>query len=371
MSTCRKKFWYLLVICAALMMWHLNGCARGIEKEGTLTEEKVNSSAVQGSWSLIVLPDMQLQTRVYPGLNHLQTLWILENKDKYNIKYVIGNGDVTDWNTQIEWERANRSFRRLDGKVPYAIAMGNHDYIPHDGSEERHTFNYNYWFAPSRFSACPTFGGVMEDRIDNAYYLFKAGGQDWLILTLEWAPRDKVLEWANSIYEKYSHCKVIVVTHAYLYKDSTRYDWATKGAEQAYAPGDIGNDGEQIWQKLVKKHQNSFMVICGHVVDDQQDYVSGLLVSQTDYGNPVYQMVVNYQQRPMGGEALLRILEFLHDGQTIQIKTYSPLNEEYLTEPDHQFVINIPDQYWDCYVDLSDFSLVTKYWLACNSLDCP
>jgi hypothetical protein len=121
------------------------------------------------------------------------------------------------------------------------------------------------------------------------------------------------------------------------------YDWATKGAAQAGAPGDVGNDGEQIWQKLVKKHQNSFMVISGHVYLDDlgvQDYATGLLESKTDHGNTVYQMVVNYQQRPMGGEALLRILEFLHDGQTIQIETYSPLNEEYLTEPDHQFVIN-------------------------------
>ena len=339
--------------------------------ECTLTEEQVNSPAVQGSWSLIVLPDQQLQTQLWPELNHLQTLWILENKVNYNIKYVMNNGDVTNWNTPWEWERARSAYSRLDGKVPYAIVMGNHDYIPYDNldTDERHTF-FNE-FPSERFTTNPTVSGVMEEgSIDNAYYLFEAGVQDWLILTLEWAPRDDVLVWANSIYEEYSHCKVIVVTHGYLYKDFTRYDWATKGASQLYAPGDVGNDGEQIWQKLVKKHQNSFMVICGHVIDDQQDYVSGLLVSQTDYGNPVYQMVVNYQQRPMGGEALLRILEFLPDGHTIQVKTYSPLNEEYLTEPDHQFVINIPDQYWNCF-DVGNLETMAMYWLACNSLDCP
>ena len=62
----RREFLKTMTAGAAAMT--LPGCARGIEKEGTLTKEQVNSPAMQGSWSLIVLPDQQLQTRIYPGL---------------------------------------------------------------------------------------------------------------------------------------------------------------------------------------------------------------------------------------------------------------------------------------------------------------
>ena len=50
-------------------------------------------------------------------------------------------------------------------------------------------------------------------------------------------------------------------------------------------------------------------------------------------------MLVNFQMRPVGGESWLRLLEFLPDGQAIQVKTYCPLVERYETGPESQFII--------------------------------
>ena len=83
---------------------------------------------VPGSWTLVLLPDTQNYSLHYPGLFTLQTHWIAKNKEKYNIRYVIGLGDITDKNTEQEWRHAQNAINELDGRVPYALVPGNHDY---------------------------------------------------------------------------------------------------------------------------------------------------------------------------------------------------------------------------------------------------
>lgn len=297
------------------------------------------------SWSLVILPDTQWYASGYPGLLHLQTQWVVENKDKYNIVYVLQNGDVTMHNNKLQWKRASEAFARLDGRVPYAISLGNHDYSNNGKEITRDTLAHNY-FPVSRFKKWSNFGRAMETgKIDNTFHTFNAGGQDYLILCLEYGPRNEAVEWANQIVEEHPGHKVIVMTHAYLYSDSTRYDWENKKRTQRWSPHNdydkLGittvNDGQEMWDKLVKKHPNIFMTINGHVLNDGLGY----LVSKGDNGNNVHQMLVNYQMLDIGGGAWLRILEFQADGKTIEVKDYSPLYEKFNTEPDNQFTINI------------------------------
>lgn len=297
------------------------------------------------SWSLVILPDTQVYTSRYPGLLHLQTQWVLENKDRYNIVYVLQNGDVTNNNLEVQWQRASQAFARLDGKVPYAIALGNHDFGPNGSTKDRTTLA-NQHFPLSRFEKWATFGGAMEPgKMDNAFHRFKAAGRDYLILCFEFGPRNEALDWANQVIEKHPAHQVIIMTHAYLYSDSTRYDWKTKNKEQAwnphaYAIADTNttiNDGQEMWNKLVKRHPNILMTVNGHVLNDGL----GFLDSPADGGNTVHQMLVNYQMLPEGGGARLRIVSFRPDGKTVEVKDYSPLYESFNTEPDNQFVFTI------------------------------
>jgi hypothetical protein len=293
---------------------------------------------VPGSWSLVLLPDTQNYSDKYPGLFALQTHWIAKNKDKFNIRYVLGLGDITNHNADREWRRAQDAYAELDGRVPYALVVGNHDYTPVNDAVSGKS-GISRYFPASKFQNWPTFGGTMKpDDMMNAYHLFSAGGIDWIILALEWAPNNQVVQWANDLLAKHPKRRAILVTHAYLYSDATRYDYAAKGGSQKNAPhspkvmqnADV-NDGEELWQKLVRKN-NFTMVLCGHVGDGY-----ALLSSKNDLGKTTHQILVDYQHRKLGGEGYLRILEFLPDRKTVRVKSYSPLYDKYLEEPNQQF----------------------------------
>lgn len=300
---------------------------------------------VPGSWTLAVMPDTQVYATSYPELFKDQTRWIAENRVRYNIQYVLHLGDVTNNNLTNQWTVAREAFALLDGRVPYAIALGNHDYGPNGGTANRTTF-FNEFFPVDRLLDWPTFGGVRDPgRLDNSYHLFSAGGADWLILALEFGPRDTVVAWANSIVSQHPSRRVILITHAYVYSDETRYDWATKGTAQRWNPHAYAaaadpegtNDGEELWQKLVRRHPNFTIVLNGHVLNDGL----GRLATPNDAGHLVHQMLVNYQMQALGGAAVLRLIEFLPDGKTVQVKAYSPFDGTYRTDPQNQFILTL------------------------------
>ena len=153
---------------------------------------------VPGSWTLVVLPDTQVYSASHPELFKDQARWIVANRNRYNIKYVLTLGDLTNNNTTNQWANVKAALSMLDGVVPYVLVNGNHDYGANGGTADRTTF-LNDYFPVTNFTSWPTFGGVMEpNRMDNTYHLFSAGGADWLILACEFGPRDSVVTWANS-----------------------------------------------------------------------------------------------------------------------------------------------------------------------------
>ncbi len=150
----------------------------------------------------------------------------------------------------------------------------------------------------------------------------------WLILALEFGPRQAAVDWANAVARRprYHDYTKLLLTHAYLYSDGTRYDWAAKGKAQSDSPHNYKgtnsdtNDGEELWNELVRNNENFELVLCGHVGDDMVDY----LVSPNDFAQPVHQLVFNAQFLPQGGQGWLRLLEFQPDGKTVHVRTYSP-----------------------------------------------
>jgi 3',5'-cyclic AMP phosphodiesterase CpdA len=286
---------------------------------------------VPGSTTLVVLPDTQYYAQKYPHFFEAQTKWIADNREKRNIAYVLHLGDITEHDVAKEWEVARRSFRMLDGKVPYALLPGNHDY-----SDGRKSLLSRY-FPVAEFKRWPTYGGLFEEnKLDNSFHLFRIGQRDWLVLTLEYGPRDETLLWANRVLDRYPDRLAIIVTHAYLYRDSTRFD-GKSGKKQRGNPYGFGNDGQQMWQKLVRRHANVMLVLSGHVA-------SGGLGYRTDPGNggnTVHQMMVDYQKSKGGGSAYFRLLEFLPDGKTVQAKSYSPALDRYKTDPQNQFTFTL------------------------------
>lgn len=292
---------------------------------------------------LVLLPDTQVYARAFPETFYAQTDWIVKNAD--TVAFVLHQGDITDNNVEKQWEVASKALHSLDGKVPYTLAHGNHDLGTNGSTDSRDSTLLNRYFPYDEYGKIQGFGGAYETgKIDNTWHTFRAGGRDWLILTLEFGPRNRVLDWAKTIIERHPDHKVIINTHAYMYSDDTRMGPGDNWLPQNYRIGketgeNAVNDGEQMWEKLVGKYPNVMFVFSGHVLFDG----TGFLASEGEHGNKVYQILANYQMKEKGGSGDLRIMTFDPANGKVDVKTYSPLLDRYDTAPDQQFVIENVD----------------------------
>ncbi len=294
---------------------------------------------------LILLPDTQTYSQDYPEIFQSQTNWIVSNSGE--IDFVIHQGDITNKNTVEQWKVAAEALRLMDGKVPYTFVAGNNDMGDGGRARTRNTDLLNRYLPYETYNKLGSLKGTYEPgKMDNTWHTFNAGGLNWSILSLEFGPRDRVLNWASGIIEANLKHKVIINTHAYMYSDETRmgegkgHKWLPQnyGIGKNSAPGAV-NDAEQMWDKLVKKHANILFVFSGHV----QNEGTGFLVSEGNHGNKVYQMLANYQRGVIGtengGNGFLRILDIDTKKGTVSVKSYSPYTDRYKTEADQQFII--------------------------------
>lgn len=314
-------------------------------------------------FTIIVMPDTQSYSKDFPDVFKAQAEWILANAD--SIAFVLHLGDiVTNSASTAQWDAAKAMYL-LDGKVPYIVVTGNHDLGTHGNSDNRTSTLFNQYFPYVKHSKAPSFGGAYEvGKMDNTWHTFQAGGIDWLVLALEFGPRNKVLDWAGSIIEQHPNHKVILNTHAYMYADDTRMG-PGKDPEHKWLPNTYGlgqlsdgtpipdddpehaNDGEEIWTKLMSQYPNTIMVFSGHVLLGG----TGTLVSEGIHGNKVYQMLSNYQNIvnaeyvvngvvknvSVGDSGFFRIVTIDPVKNNISVKTYSPFVDVYLTTPNQQF----------------------------------
>lgn len=276
------------------------------------------------SFSVVLLPDTQNYAEKYPDTYINQTLWIRKQLKADNIKFAIHLGDIVQNSTKKnEWENANRAMQILDGVLPYSMVPGNHDMVVNN----RNTSLYNQFFSPKRFQEREWYGGHKGTTNDNNYCFFEGAGLKFMVISLEFAPRDETLEWAAEVCKKYPDHRVIVATHCYM-RTSAR------DTECATSYNIAGNSGEQIWQKLIRTQPNIFLVVSGHVIG------VGLQTSTNNFGGQVLEMLTDYQGLPNGGDGWLRRLTFVPGENKIHVTTYSPLLDEYNKTATEDFSMN-------------------------------
>jgi hypothetical protein len=293
-------------------------------------------------WTFIVLPDTQYLSESYPEIFEEQTRWIVAEREALNIQFVLHCGDIVDNNNETQWDAAYAALQILDGEVPYVLAPGNHDLGDNGSANNRNTMLSTY-FPVSTFETLPSFGGTFEpDEMDDSYHVFDTPDGPWLVVALEFGPRDAVVTWADEVVRRHA-MRTVIVTHAYMYSDDTRYDWATRGTDQMWNPHSYGlaslpggvNDAEEMFQAFVRQNDEVDLVVSGHVLNDGL----GRLTSDQDGGGRVHQVLANYQFQPMGGAGFLRIMTVSADGTEIAVRTYSPYLDEHKTDPDNEFTL--------------------------------
>jgi hypothetical protein len=325
---------------------------------GSVTETLgvgTDSDPAPGAWTLAFIPDTQ---HYVDNVNNVPIYdqfmsWIVDHAAARNIRFVAHVGDIVQNNTELEWNRVMPGINRVLPVVPMGLAPGNHDYQSDSGSRVTQFNRADRCGPGSPYAAQPTLRGIFPGdapgRYDNTYHTFVANGQRYLIVCLEFGPRDPVVTWADGIVAAHPDHHAILVTHAYLYRDNTRYDWAAFGSSQGSNPHQYSiasdpagvNDGEEIWQKLARKHPNVALVLCGHVQPSPY-----FMTSIGDAGNPVHQMMFDPQAEAFGGNGFVRFLEFQPDGQTVRVKTYSPYydslgRDAWRTDPANMFDLSL------------------------------
>ncbi len=300
-------------------------------------------------YSFAVIGDTQTMCEKDPEAMESIYNWIVENKDSQKIEYVIGLGDITDDSTDGEWENAKTFISKLNNVVPYVLTRGNHDDWDdfnrnlHDGFYEttvdgmmvsgdisltdpdqpgliETTLEDGSTALITREGDTPE-GGTVKGDLTNSYRYFNIQGTDYLIMTLDFAPSGAVLEWAGSVIEAHPNHKVIIVTHAYMYRDGTTLDAGDCYPPTYYTGYTDAQNGDDMWNKTFSKYENVLMVLSGHdpwqhIVYRQDEGVNG---------NTVTQMLIDpqYVDLNIGSTAMVAMFYFSNDGETLTVRYYS------------------------------------------------
>ena len=274
-----------------------------------------SSDPTDYAYSFAVVGDTQKTNEydVQKGTDYLGGLYnyINNNAADKKIAHVFGLGDITDDYRVEEWEHVRKSTDALT--VPYSMLHGNHD--PED------MFN-TYYGAGTPYAA--QVAGHYGTTYTHTYHTFTAGATNYLVVAFGWDPNDAELDWANKVIESHPNHSVIVTTHAYLFRDGERI--TKENSTLQY------NDGNDIWNELIKHHENIVLVIGGHDVNDR------IMMKQSvgDKGNTVTELLINPQgmdeKLAKAGDiptAMVAMLYFSEDGKNVDVRYYSTSKETY------------------------------------------
>lgn len=329
----------------AIAHWEFSSSAKKVEdKVGKvnlshskfwLSESEMNTlrgNDFDPAYSFAVVGDIQYITEydMNNNTNYVQQIhqWIGNNaaSNKKNIKFVMGVGDITNADKDAEWQIAyNGISSTLNGKVNYSLVRGNHDlygggkgFDKYFGSDPIYTAQYS-----------GSNGGTYQSgSYINSYTTFTVGSTKWLIINLDFAVNDDVLNWANDVVSSHPDHKVIMTTHGYAHMDGTPISDEDSGS----LTGSAKNNGEEMWTKFASLHKNMVMVISGHmesnlITINQAKGVHGNTVSQFLIDQQTLdKKYMNKEGKPLG---LVAMFYFDKDGKNVSIEWYSTLRDKY------------------------------------------
>ena len=266
-------------------------------------------------FTIVALPDTQWYSEFYPATFTAQTQWIRDNTVSKNIVFTVHLGDLVesqhdhDELVTEQWRNAKKAMDLLNG-LKYSVLPGNHDNCNFATNAINNSF-FNSVFPYTDFEKYPWYAGhYPQNGNENSYSLVDISCQKLLILNIGYfgdisEPTDellKVFAWANAAITQYPDRGVIVVTHALIGND-----------------GEFLQPGRLLWDRVIKKHRNVFLALCGHECTEST-------ITQTgESGNVVNILLSDYQCDENGGNGYLRVMQFIPSRSIIHIETFSPL----------------------------------------------
>lgn len=271
-----------------------------------------------------------------------QTQWVVANAD--DIDYVGHLGDIVQSGQNLtEWALAKEAMDLLlQADIPHGTVMGNHDDIPPQFTGAhgvKYRTNYLDNFGPRVFRDRPWYAGSSPMGAAN-WQLLEHEGVRLGFLNFSIDHPQKELDWAKKVLAKNPDTIFIVGTHRYLYDFKLfggRYGETVNSPlgeityEDNPVPGAVEpNSGEEFFHELVTQFPNILMVHAGHF---HAEWLR--LDGRNSAGEPLIQILTDYQSTRNGGDGYLRTYSLDFDAGTFSFDTYSPTLNRQRTTIDH------------------------------------
>ncbi|WP_375431266.1 metallophosphoesterase [uncultured Friedmanniella sp.] len=275
---------------------------------------KPNQSSV---FTFAVIPDTQMEV-----LQSNDTRLAARNRwlNSQGVAFAAQTGDLVNWDTDAheQYQRAKAGMDVLTAnQIPYTVAVGNHDTMATGvgGSarggktweQVRDTRTLNHYFTATDFG--DVSGAFEPGKIDNVYATYEAGGEKWMVLTLEFCPRKAAVAWAAKVVAAHPDTNVIISTHYYLSSKATI-------AKDSQGYGDTSP--QYIYDHLVSQYPNIKMVFSGHV-----GYAKKSRVDTGVHGNKIHSFLTTFHE---GQTNPVRMLTVDTAKDTVSSTIYAPFS---------------------------------------------
>ena len=286
----------------------------------TNSEDILSFEGNQYYGRVMIVPDIQNYTYDSSRFSLLEKIpkYYVANAAEFNACFQVG--DFTNNNQLWQYHNADEHFLNLfpDDLKPQ-FCLGNHDYGDNGTSNKRSTNFPN--------SMKPIADILREDaEIENYARFITIGNNKFLVLELEFAPRNEAIEWASQIASIYSNTPIILLTHVFLNKYAQIHDSNDDkvyhgGSQKSYPMGGYINDSMEIFNKLIYNHPNIKLVISGHTLTP--NYID-VVYKENCIGQKVYIITVNFQHFKNGGNGMVGVLYF--GTKEYRIRSLSTIN---------------------------------------------
>jgi hypothetical protein len=293
----------------------------------------VKAKAGDSRFTIMIVPDTQQEAKSRPDLFESRMRWIAENRKAQDVRFVIQVGDLVDTDNcgdgslvyldaartrpqcsqemrdanvfypipgradHYQYANASAGLRLLErAGIPYSLAVGNHDTAATCGGPAcvrgnpdwgvpagtrtntllRSTGTWNRYFPAVRFGDVAAMGFFEPGRADNMYQTFRAGGLDWMVLSLELWPREEVVAWAAGVVGAHPSHNVLVNTHHLT---------SSAGILSTSLQGYGSTSPQYLFDNLLAKFPNIRLTFSGHV---NGSVLSTRVGAQ---GNPIHSFV--------------------------------------------------------------------------------
>ena len=318
------------------------------DQDGVSTSRIYSLELLQeGDFAVIMPSNVQTVADLYPAILNELSAWIVDSKEQLQTKFVTFSGDVVNigYSTR-QWNNLSSALGVLDNELPYAIAIGNHDYdanlITTNNGTRSSTYFQSY-FPLSRFASNTWWGGQQYNENINTYQFLEQDGREFMFMHVEFCPSDTTLAWANDLVAQHPQKHVIITTHLYMNFDNTTVDAndpynCEMFLDSSYISGIDKNNGNEIWQEFISGHNNIDLVLSGHVIGDGAGYRAD---AGPDGAHTIHQIFHNsYATVPgnnSGESAFARVYIFSPERGRVFVRTYDPWQDKQKTDEQNHF----------------------------------